>query len=138
MGGCCNKDASDRSNEVTIENLKTDRTNDINLETTMSEKSNESIHEEAPEPMLNTTADSASKEYPEKFGSTEFNYLFTFMQNNAKREIFVKESIWDPKGSAAAQFWTKEQIFAQATDEKLPTNSIDLTLIPVKEAPEKT
>ena len=117
MGGllnCCQKDASDRSNEITIEK---------------PEKSKDAA---APTP------DASSTEHPEQFGSTDFDSLFQAMKDNSDKEITVRESRKDPKGSHAAKFWINEQIFSQATEEKFPVNSIDLHVIRVKEALEMT
>ena len=70
--------------------------------------------------------------YPEQFGSTDFGALFDAMKENSDKEITVRESRKDPAGSHNANFWIWEQIYKQATDEKFPTNSIDLHVIRVK------
>ena len=80
----------------------------------------------------------AAVAHPEVFGKTDFHGLFQEMKVNSDKEITVRQSRKDPEGSHAAQFWIDEQIFSQATDEKFPTNSIDLHVIRVKEALEKT
>ena len=111
MGGllnCCQKDAADRSNEISIEPPVQQKKDDA-----------------TPAP---------TSGHPEEFGSTDFHALFEKMKENSDKEITVRQSRKDPEGSHAAKFWIDEQIFSQATDEKFPANSIDLHVIRVKEA----
>ena len=121
MGGllnCCQRDNADKKSEVTIE---------------------KPVNEKAAPP--EKTPDASSSSHPELFGSTDWTALFSAMKDNAEaggKEISVRVSRRDPEGSHANQFYMSEQIYAQATEEKEKSNSIDLHVIRVKEALELT
>merc|ERR1711862_156885 len=105
---CCNSDSRDKAAEVTIEPAAA-----------------AAAAPDGPTPTI--------EGYPEVFGSTDFVALFEAMkENHADKEIQIRESRKDPKGSHNANFWIWEQIYKQAIDEKFPTNSIDLHVIRVK------
>ena len=81
---CCNSDARDKSAEFTVEPPVAG-----------------SAAPDGPTPTI--------EGYPEQFGSTDFGALFEAMkENNADKEIVVRESRKDPAGSHNANFWIWE------------------------------
>ena len=54
------------------------------------------------------------------------------------KDVTVRPSKRDPEDSQANKFYMAEQIFSQSVEEKHPSNSIDLHVIRVKEALQKT